>query len=220
VSFYGWGNPEIPENVEDVKDCLSTIDTDRPVPNWIYDLVDQLLKLKDTMVSYGGTKLPGLNWIHFERADFVPSNFVAIGDSVMRVNPSFGQGCTKAVVGAITLDSLLRSRGMKNRQDIPNSFSSNFFKLHYNKIADAWEGTKPLDYMFDTTTPGGTEKLSDQRAKGKLALLLIELCTKDPEIDSVATHVRQFLSPATDAFAPWILWRITKFSLMKKLGVI
>ncbi len=32
--------------------------------------------------------------------------------------------------------------------------------------------------MFDTTTPGGTEKLSDQRAKGKLALLLIELCTK------------------------------------------
>ncbi len=78
------------------------------MPKWIFDLVDQLAELKDTMESYGGTKLrepsknvilnstilcrsvAGLNWIHFERADFVPSNFVAIGDSVMKVNPSFG----------------------------------------------------------------------------------------------------------------------------------
>lgn len=57
LSFYGWGNPEVPDNVEDVNDFLSTIDTDRPVPTWIYKLVDQLLEVKENMVTYGGTKL-------------------------------------------------------------------------------------------------------------------------------------------------------------------
>jgi len=73
--------------------------------------------------------------------------------------------------------------------------------------------------MFETTTPRKGEKLSDHKANGKLALLLIELCTKDPEIDSVATHVRQFLAPATDIFAPWVLWRVVKISLMKIFGL-
>ncbi|KLO08763.1 hypothetical protein SCHPADRAFT_595212 [Schizopora paradoxa] len=218
LSFYGWGNPEVPETAEDVNDFLKTLDTDRPVPTWIYELVDQLLEVKENMVSYGGSKLPGLNWIHFERADFVPANFVAVGDSVMRVNPSFGQGCTKAVVGAIALDSLLRSGSMKNRQDIPGNFSSKFFKLHYNKIVDAWDGTKPMDYMFDTTTPTKGEQLSDEKTNGELSLLLLELCTKDPEIDSIAIHIRQFLAPATDVFTPWVLWRIAKFAVQKKFG--
>lgn len=57
ISFYGWGNPEIPETVDDVKDYLGTVDTDIPVPKWIYELVDQLLDLKDSMGTYGGTKL-------------------------------------------------------------------------------------------------------------------------------------------------------------------
>ena len=31
-----------------------------------------------------------LSWIRFERAPYIPQNFVAIGDSVMRPNPTFG----------------------------------------------------------------------------------------------------------------------------------
>jgi len=220
LSFYGWGNNDIPESFGDLNYYLSTLDADQPVPKWIFDLVDQLAELKDTMESYGGTKLPGLNWVHFERADFVPSNFVAIGDSVMKVNPSFGQGCTKAVVGAIALDGLLRSPSMKYRQDIPHTFSSKFFKLHYNKIIDAWDGTKPFDYMFETTTPVKGEKLSDEKVNGTLALWLLELCTKDIEVDAVAIQVRQFLAPATDLYAPWVLWRVAKLALKKKLGIV
>ena len=31
-----------------------------------------------------------ISWIQYEKAAYVPSNFVAIGDSVMQVNPTFG----------------------------------------------------------------------------------------------------------------------------------
>jgi len=33
------------------------VDTDIPIPKWIYELVDQLVDLKEFMVAYGGTKL-------------------------------------------------------------------------------------------------------------------------------------------------------------------
>lgn len=50
------------------------------------------------------------------------------------------QGCTKACIGAITLDSLLRSPGLKEATTIPDKFGSNFFKLHADKISGAWYG--------------------------------------------------------------------------------
>lgn len=50
------------------------------------------------------------------------------------------QGCTKACIGAITLDSLLRSPGLKEATTIPDKFGSNFFKIHADKISGAWYG--------------------------------------------------------------------------------
>lgn len=31
-----------------------------------------------------------LSWIKYEKAAYLPKNFVAVGDSVMQVNPTFG----------------------------------------------------------------------------------------------------------------------------------
>ncbi|KLO08766.1 hypothetical protein SCHPADRAFT_944179 [Schizopora paradoxa] len=180
-----------------------------------FNLLEQLLKVNDEEMVFNG-KLPCMNWIHYEKAPFVPSNFVAIGDAVMKVNPTFGQGCTKACVGAIVLDSLLRSRCVTNGKLTPG-FSSKFFDTQFDKIADAWDGTKPLDYMFSTTTPAKGERLEDEKMKGSLALLLLELATKDLEIDALLVHIRQFIAPTTDLFAPWVLWRLLKFGLGRKI---
>lgn len=50
------------------------------------------------------------------------------------------QGYNKACIGAITLDSLLRSPDMDGVTTIPNTSGYNFFKLHADKISGAWYG--------------------------------------------------------------------------------
>ena len=42
------------------------------------------------------------SWIRYEKAPVIPSNFTAIGDSVMVVNPTFG--CVLASVTRVTID--------------------------------------------------------------------------------------------------------------------
>jgi len=217
-AFYGWGNPPLPPTCDDIKEYMATLKAVEPVPQWLFDMLDLLLEDKDNMEIHTAARPPSMNWIHYEKAPYVPSNFVAIGDAVMRVNPSFGQGCTKACVGAISLDSVLRSAGVASSRTIPDGFGAKFFKAHYNKVVDAWEGTKPMDYMFETTTPAKGEKLSDEKVNGSLALLLLDMAVTDLELDALLVHVRQFVAPAMDVLAPWVLWKILKFSLKRKLG--
>ena len=42
------------------------------------------------------------SWIRYEKAPVIPSNFTAIGDSVMVVNPTFG--CVLSSVTRATID--------------------------------------------------------------------------------------------------------------------
>lgn len=217
-AFYGWGNPPLPDSSDDIKEYLATLKVVEPVPQWLFDMLDLLLDEKDNVEVHNSARPPAMNWIHYEKAPYMPSNFVALGDAVMRVNPSFGQGCTKACVGAITLDSVLRSPSIGRSREVPAGFGAKFFKVHYNKVVDAWDGTKPMDYMFETTTPAKGEKLSDEKVNGSVALLLFDMVVTDLELDALLVHVRQFVAPATDILAPWVLWRILKFSLKRKLG--
>jgi len=88
---------------------MATLNAMESVPQWVFGMLDRLLEVKVNLLVSNGARLPPMNWIHYENAPYVPSNFVTFGDAVMKVNPTFGQGCTKACVGAIVLDSLLRS---------------------------------------------------------------------------------------------------------------
>ena len=49
-------------------------------------------------------------WRHFDRAESLPENFIALGDSVCAFNPVYGQGMTIAAVGAMTLRDCLNER--------------------------------------------------------------------------------------------------------------
>lgn len=46
------------------------------------------------------------------------------------------------------------------------------------------------------------------------------IVNQDLEIDALLVHIRQFIAPSTDLFAPWVLWRLLKFGLKKRLGKI
>ncbi|KAL5529778.1 hypothetical protein ACEPAG_5765 [Sanghuangporus baumii] len=218
-AFGGWGDPPLPETFSEVKDWLGNLEKEKEtvIPPWIYELVDTLLKIDGDHETELG-RYPSCSWIRYERAPYIPSNFVAVGDAVMRVNPIYGQGCSKAAIGAITIDSLLRESTMLTSTTIPQGFGRKFFKFHSSRIAGTWDGTKPLDYQWDTTIPVKGEKLSDERINGKAAALLMQLAASDESVNSAVWHVRTFLAPPTDLMHPWILAKMLLLYLRQQLG--
>ena len=94
---------------------------------------------------------------------------------MIKANLLYRQGCSKAAIGSITLDGMLRRQPYAGMTSIPDGFGREFFKIHREKIEGIWDGTKPTDYMFSTTVPIQGEKLSDEWLKGSLANLVMEL---------------------------------------------
>ncbi|KAG9018333.1 hypothetical protein FRB95_005481 [Tulasnella sp. JGI-2019a] len=82
---------------------------------------------------------------HETQEGVLQRNWVAVGDSFMKLNPFYGQGCTKAMMDAITLDSLLR-RIPSHRDGFPTDFSKRFFQKAIGRTSSMWEGNKANDY--------------------------------------------------------------------------
>ncbi|EJD02492.1 uncharacterized protein FOMMEDRAFT_157715 [Fomitiporia mediterranea MF3/22] len=218
MAFGGWGDPPLPESLSDVKEWLLSMETDKPIPDWIHDLVNVLLEINGDHEKEVG-RYPNNYWIRYERAPYIPSNFVAIGDAVMHVNPAFGQGCQKAAIGAISLDNMLRRPSLLNSISIPRGFGRCFFEFHSPRIAGAWDGTKPTDYQWDTTTPVKGEKLSDEKFNGKVGALMMKLAGMDQSVSDAIWHVRVFLAPPTDLMHPTILAKLAWLHIRQKLGL-
>ncbi len=56
-SFYGWGNPPLPESAEAIGEYMAAVNAVDPVPQWIFDMLDQLLKVNGEEMVYNGAKL-------------------------------------------------------------------------------------------------------------------------------------------------------------------
>ena len=72
----------------------------------------------------------------------MPSNLFPLGDSALRVNPIFGQGCTKSIVDILTLDRTLRrcSSPMDSRRAL-----AYYLDLHYARTDAFWRDTRLQD---------------------------------------------------------------------------
>ena len=73
----------------------------------------------------------------------LPCNFIAVGDSTMRLNPVFGEGVSKCAVGAVTLDGLLRTLpgGPTN-----TSFARAYFTRLDNRTRHLWYACSIKDW--------------------------------------------------------------------------
>ena len=109
VQFYitGWGNAILPTKISELKDFFDNFDESEKIPEWLIEMLDILLEYKDQADTITGpyrkwmgihrvietpyiTLIAELSWIQYEKAPYIPSNFIAVGDSVMRLNPVFG----------------------------------------------------------------------------------------------------------------------------------
>ncbi|KAG7444011.1 uncharacterized protein BT62DRAFT_934602 [Guyanagaster necrorhizus] len=200
-----FGADELPRTVEEIKKYAQSIVTRDPMPPSLFQILDMLEEVEDTMTC-SQIPFPGASYIRFDKAVNLPPNWIAIGDSVMKVNPLFGQGVVKALMGAICLNTLLQKRDAT--AGIPRDFSAEFFEMQGNKISPFWDADKVWDYGYHTTVPIAGEKLSDSWFPRWYTRKLIMLSFDDVQAGSILWHINMHLAPPIDAMHPRIVLKI------------
>ncbi|KIJ68613.1 hypothetical protein HYDPIDRAFT_81894 [Hydnomerulius pinastri MD-312] len=217
ISTGGWAPAaELPRTLQGLKETCRSFILDQPMPEWWFEMLDMLDACEDTMECYP-VRLPPCNHVRFHEMSNLPSNFIAIGDSVMRLNPVFGHGIPCAVQGCITLNKLLseltKSQGAGGLP-LPSSFSREFFKTQWGKIQAFWEDAKVFDYGYETTKPCPGESLSLGMWKRVYLRHFMKLTTEDRDVAEVQWRVSMLLAPSIDAVHPRIalkvLWHIIR----------
>ncbi|KAK0501771.1 hypothetical protein EDD18DRAFT_1431988 [Armillaria luteobubalina] len=201
---------ELPKTLEEAKVWARTLVTEVPIPEGWYAMLDMLKEVQDTMacsqVRFGKVDASLLS-----RGVNLPSNWIAAGDCVMRVNPIFGHGCSKAIGGAVCLNKLLQTVPVS----IPKDFSKKYFQMHADKIepiclrTHAWHHNHEYDknhwyrllipdYGFPTTVPVPGETLSEGAWLRWYIKKLTDLAFTDAQAASALWHIRVLLAPPTD----------------------
>ncbi|PBK99980.1 hypothetical protein ARMGADRAFT_525668 [Armillaria gallica] len=200
-----FGAGELPQTLEEMKNYAQSIVTRVPIPPWVFQILDMLEEVEDTMTC-SQVPFAGASYIRFDKAVSLPPNWIAIGDSVMKVNPLFGQGIVKALMGAICLNTLLQKRDAT--AGIPKDFSAEFFEMQGNKISPFWDADKVWDYGYHTTVPIAGEKLADSWFARWYTRQLIKLSFDDVQVGSILWHVNMQLAPPIDAMHPGIVLKV------------
>ncbi|KAG6918619.1 hypothetical protein DXG01_013030 [Tephrocybe rancida] len=137
-----WAGPKPPETLDGAIEFARSMRTNRPIPDWFFQFLDMLHEVEGTMTS-SYVRVPPSSYVRYHKAANLPGNWIAIGDSVMKINPADGQGCSKATIGAVTLNTLLYSINLVNSEadtlsDPFGGFSERFFKVQNDKIESFW----------------------------------------------------------------------------------
>ncbi|KAG8855717.1 hypothetical protein FRB96_006761 [Tulasnella sp. 330] len=211
ICMGAWGVDLPLHTITEVRPYVTSLYGAEHIPTWFLELLDWLEAHDDEFSPWSKVIKPGpLNWIQYQNVDdtngTLPNNWVAVGDAVMRLNPVYGQGCSKANVDAITLDAVLRA--------IPsNSFeaanvSRSFFEAEGPRVAGAWDGTKSSDYGFKSTNAADGETLDKDKFGREFGHAIQKAGMKHRDVQLAFLHVVMFLAPATDFFSPWVLGKV------------
>ncbi|EGN96339.1 hypothetical protein SERLA73DRAFT_170728 [Serpula lacrymans var. lacrymans S7.3] len=211
----GWGLPDLPRTLEGIKEFARSMKLMTPLPDWFYQMLDMLdadEQVKDTMnTSY--IRIPPACYYPYHLAVNLPLNWIALGDSIMRINPVLGQGITKSIYGIITLNNVLRTLSPSSVQEkytasLPNDFSKNFFELQEPKIEGLWSTTRLFDYAFKTTVPVPGESLELGSWPRWYMRKVQYIAFTDKYVSSILWHGRMFLSPGIDVLHPKVIMKV------------
>ncbi|EJD34455.1 hypothetical protein AURDEDRAFT_147591 [Auricularia subglabra TFB-10046 SS5] len=204
ITAGGWGQ-ELPVNLDQLREHVKQIRGGR-IPDYVWQVFDMLGPVADQMVVLE-TRVNSCSRIYYEKVgDILPPNFVAMGDAVMRLNPTFGEGVTKASQGALTLDGHLRTSSPRSP-----AFGRTFFPKLAKRTQGLWDGAKHTDYGHKTTKTHAREALEQgwifRWYRRRLAAVLHE----NEIASSVLWHNFQHLAPPQLMIQPRIVahvvWR-------------
>ncbi|GJE94120.1 hypothetical protein PsYK624_102880 [Phanerochaete sordida] len=209
----GWGDVALPRAPGEIEGYVASARGREPIPEWLLEVVRILAE--DGAPHFKPLKIRPCSYIRYQDAPGLPANFVAVGDAMLQLNPIYAQGCSKAMMGVVTLNALLA--GSEPAKDFPVDFGHRYFREVGGHGEALWESTKTFDYGFASTRPVKGETLDCGSFARWYLDLFIDAALKDSELASCMWHVRMLLAPPTDMFAPGILWRLASRTLQSRI---
>ncbi|KAJ7114889.1 hypothetical protein C8R44DRAFT_795017 [Mycena epipterygia] len=198
---------DLPRTVSDVLPFLMGYGIDVPIPSWILETISILCERGNPW--FDDIKIPTLSYIQYHSlpAGGLPSNFVAIGDANLKLNPIHGQGFAKILLNGLALNTLLNAIDSRVRE-LPRDFSVRYFKNNAANTQGLWDATRLHDYGTRGCQPMEGETKDTGRFARWFELKLVSAAAQDDEAASALWHVRHLLAADRILFAPTLLWKI------------
>ncbi|KZW01188.1 hypothetical protein EXIGLDRAFT_760950 [Exidia glandulosa HHB12029] len=198
----GWDS-EVPVTLEGLREYMSRVIAEVPIPAHIFQIFDLLEPVKDQAIVFPA-KCSSCSRIYYERvSDELPQNFVAVGDAMMRLNPRTGEGVTKCALGALTLDGVLRDASIGK-----DALTKTYFKRMTLRTGHLWDASKWADYGRDTTVPVRGETLEEGALFRWFFGQLNRVLPRDEKAAEEFWKNLNFLSPPTDMASPSIVAKV------------
>ncbi|KAF8996684.1 hypothetical protein BDZ89DRAFT_1171481 [Hymenopellis radicata] len=220
-----WGAGHLPVNLSGIREHVQSMRLLQPLPPWFWDFLDMMSEVEDS-ITCATVHVPPSFWTHYEKTSNLPANWIALGDSVCRFNPIFGQGCPKALLGVLTMNSLLYEvspvdQTVSRGPVIPDNFSHRFFKAQAPKIKVVWDSAKVMDYGMATTIPAAGETLAVGSINRWLIRHMQLLSLTDEATGSVLWHSQMMLnSVPVDALHPVLVAKVLWVAVKRYYRVV
>jgi flavin-dependent dehydrogenase len=150
----------------------------------------------------------------YERMERWPEGFVALGDSVCTLNPSYAQGITAAAFAALTLDQCLRDRPGPDRTGLARSFQQALAKTN----APLWEKSISDDMRY-AKTAGGTPGYKVRFMHWYMDQTL-RLAMRNHGVFKAFMSWMQLLAPLDTLFHPKIMAQVLAHALIRRQTVV
>ncbi|KAJ7836382.1 hypothetical protein B0H14DRAFT_2589753 [Mycena olivaceomarginata] len=180
-----------------------------PIPSWVIQVIELLCEHGNP--SFDVLKIPTQSFIRYHTlpAGHLPSNFIALGDASLKLNPIHGQvqGIAKAMMNGMGLNHLLHTVKSASA-GIPADFSARYFRGSADAMNGLWDGTRLHDYGSPLCEPMVGETKNTGRFLRWFERKLISASIKDEEVASALWHVRHMFAADKVFLAPTILWKV------------
>jgi 2-polyprenyl-6-methoxyphenol hydroxylase-like FAD-dependent oxidoreductase len=154
-----------------------------------------------------GTRTMSNRLCHYERWKRRLGGFIAVGDAVSAFNPIYGQGMTTATLCARALESALAG----SNEVAGAGFARSFFALQARAQRDAWTLATGADLRLPKTE--GRSPLGVGFARPYFDALVLAT-RSDPVVHQRFFEVLQMLKPVSSFFAPTIVARVVRDTLI------
>ncbi|KAJ8472462.1 hypothetical protein ONZ45_g16642 [Pleurotus djamor] len=207
----GWGDVNLPKERDSILPYVRNVKGDRPPAPWVIKVIEMLTQCesKGGNIIFKPLKIPAPSYVQYHHhIATLPSNFLAIGDSEMQLNPIFAQGCSKALFGAMTLNAILHERNTSGEFH-SKEIGKAYFKRSQSTLDDIWTSTKAIDYGYETTIPvPGESRVRSGRLIRWYAYHAARASETDAVVASALWHARMLATPQVELFRPQVVMRV------------
>ncbi|KAJ6544473.1 hypothetical protein B0H19DRAFT_1267731 [Mycena capillaripes] len=193
----------LPRSVPEILPFMATVRSHLPLAAWFVTTVEMLCE-HCAEPSFDIIKIPEQSYLkyHSVPAGTLPSNFVAVGDAHIQLNPVHGQGVAKVMLNAITLSALLHAQALDS---LPPDFSAQYFKKNAERTEGLWDATRLHDYGSPACEPMAGETRESGAFARWFELKLISAAIRYKEVATVLWRVRNMIAAERALFAPTVL---------------